>query len=118
LDGFLETLSRSWFVAFLLLSVRGQNLYGYELTERMARLGFGATRPGKVYHTLRLMEEEGLIFPERSGPEYLLSQRRYGRTGPGEAYLEFLAHTLEQYHKEIELFLRTYEGLPAHEVHG
>jgi DNA-binding PadR family transcriptional regulator len=93
-------------------------LYEYELTERMARLGFGATRPGKVYHTLRLMEEEGLIFSERSGTEYLLSQRRYGPTGPGEAYLAFLAHPLEQYRKEIELFLRTYEGLPAHEVHG
>jgi DNA-binding PadR family transcriptional regulator len=64
LDGFLEPFSRSWFVAYLLLSVRGQDLCGYELTEKMASLGFGATRPGKVYHTLRLMEEEGLISSE------------------------------------------------------
>jgi hypothetical protein len=105
LDGFLETLSRSWFVVFLLLSVRGQDLCGCELTE-------------KIYHTLRLMEEEGLISSERMEPEYLLSQRRYGLTGTREACLEFLARTLGQYRKGIEPFLRTYEGLPAHEVHG
>jgi hypothetical protein len=49
-------------------------------------------------------------------PFLLLSRCRYGLTETGEAYLESLAHSLERYPKEIELFFLLYEEQPVHEV--
>jgi hypothetical protein len=51
-------------------------------------------------------------------PFLLLSRRGYGLTQESEAYLEFLAHSLTQYGKEIEQVFLTYERQPAPEVHG
>ena len=51
-------------------------------------------------------------------PFLLLSRRRYGLTREGEAHLEFPAHSLTQYGKEIEPFFLTCERQPAPEVHG
>jgi DNA-binding PadR family transcriptional regulator len=93
-----------------------RGLYGNELLKRMDELGFVGTRPGKIYRTLRQLEGEGLTFSERGKMEYLLSRWRYGLIEDGAAYLEFLAHSLEQYRREAECFLLAYEGQPAYGV--
>ncbi len=112
-DGALESLSVDWIVPFLLLGLRERNFHGYELTRRIADLGFGATRLGTVYRTLRQMEEEGMVASEGDGLDSRLSRRRYSITGSGEAYLEFWAGSLAWYRKEIDLFFQLYNKEPT-----
>jgi PadR family transcriptional regulator PadR len=116
IDGAWHSWTYAWLVPFLLLSMRDGELHGHELLKGLDELGFGETRPGKVYRTLRLLEGKGLTFAERESTEYLLSHHTYRITETGEAYLESLAHSLERYRKEIELFFLLYEEKPVHEV--
>jgi DNA-binding PadR family transcriptional regulator len=108
MDGASDGWTRVWLALFLLLSMRGGDLYGHEL-------GFGETRPGEVYMTLRTWQEKDLTFSER-GTEHLLSRCRYGLTELGEVYLESLAQALDRYRREIELFFLLYEEQPVYEV--
>ena len=112
-DGALESLSVDWIVPFLLLGLQERNSYGYELTRRIDDLGFGATRLGTVYRTLRQIEKEGMVASESDGLDSRLSRRRYSITEPGEAYLEFWADSLAWYRKEIDLFFRLYNKEPT-----
>ena len=104
------TASRSWLVPFLLLSLRGGDAYGRELTEDIGSVGFEGTRPGEVYRVLREMEEEGIVASFREGGKISPLERRYGITSAGEAYPELWANSLERYRDETYLFLRAYAG--------
>ena len=118
MDGASDSWSRDWLVPFLLLCVRDRDLYGHELLEQLAAFGFGTTRPGEVYRVSRSLEGEGLIFSERGNMDYLISRRRYGITEDGKAYLDFLAHSFEEYRREVEHFFLAYGERPAHQVYG
>ena len=107
-----------WLMPFLLLCMRGGDVNGYELLRRMEDLGFGAVRPGEVYRTLRRAEQEGLVLSEKGNLVYLLSRRRYRLAEAGEAYVVFLADSLASYKREIEAFLRAYEGRPVVGAYG
>jgi PadR family transcriptional regulator, regulatory protein PadR len=115
MDGASDGWTRVWLVPFLLLSMRGGDLYGHELLEKLDELGFGETRPGEVYMTLRTLQEKDLTFSER-GTEHLFSRRRYGLTELGEVHLESLAQVLDRCRREIELFFLLYEEQPVYEV--
>jgi poly-beta-hydroxybutyrate-responsive repressor len=106
----LEMLSTSWLVPFLLLLMRERDSYGQDLTRRVADLGFGATRPGTVYRTLRQMEKEGMVLSERDGFDCRLPRRKYSITVAGEDYLEFWANSLAEYREDMDLFLEVYAG--------
>ena len=108
MDGASDGWTRVWLALFLLLSMRGGDLYGHEL-------GSGETHPGEVYMTLRTLQGKDLTFSER-GTEHLLSRRRYGLTELGEVYLESLEQALDRYRREIELFFLLYEEQPVYEV--
>jgi len=114
----LETLSTSWLVPLLLLLMRERDSYGQDLTRRVAHLGFGATRPGTVYRTLRQMEKEGIILSKRDGIGCRLPRRKYSITEAGEDYLEFWANSLAEYREDMDLFLEVYAGEIEREVHG
>ena len=55
-----------------LVMLREESSYGYELMERLEKLGFGQINPGTLYRKLRQMEREGLCKSEwktsTSGP--------------------------------------------------
>jgi len=110
--------AHEWLVPFLLLCMRGGEVRGQDLMGRLADLGFGAVRPGEVYRTLRRAEAEGLVFSAREHLGYLLSQRRYGLTESGRAYIEFLAESFSSYREEIEAFLRAYADRPLSGARG
>jgi poly-beta-hydroxybutyrate-responsive repressor len=116
MDGSLGSWSRNWLVPFVLLSMQHRDIPGHDLLEKLAELGLGETHPGEVYRTLQMLEREGMAFSEKGELDYLFSRRKYGLTGEGEAYLEFLAHSLELYRKEIELFFSAFEGSAVHGV--
>jgi PadR family transcriptional regulator PadR len=106
----LDMLSTPWLVPFLLLLVRERDSYGQDLTRRVADLGFGATRPGTVYRTLRQIEKEGMVLSERDGIDCRLPRRKYSITEAGEDYLEFWAISLAGYREDMDLFLEVYDG--------
>lgn len=114
----LEMPSTPWLVSFLLLLVRERDSYGQDLTRRTADLGFGATRPGTVYWTLRQMENEGIVFSERDGFDCGLPLRKYSITESGEDYLEFWANSLAEYREDMDLFLEVYAGEIGREARG
>jgi PadR family transcriptional regulator, regulatory protein PadR len=114
----LEMLSTPWLVPFLLLIVRERDSYGQDLAWRAADLGFGATRPGTVYRTMRQMENEGMVLSERDGFDCRLPRRKYSITESGEDYLEFWASSLAEYREDMDLFLEVYDGGIEREARG
>ncbi|REE97782.1 PadR family transcriptional regulator [Thermomonospora umbrina] len=72
----------------LLLLIIERPGHGYDLIERLDRLGAGGVEPGQVYRVLRGLEREGLVvsswIPPASGP----ARRRYEPTAEGFAALE------------------------------
>jgi poly-beta-hydroxybutyrate-responsive repressor len=104
----LERLSTPWLVLFLLLLMRERDSCGQDLIRRTVDLGFGATRPGTVYWTLRQMENEGIVLSERDGFDCRLPRRKYSITELGEDYLEFWASSLAEYREDMDLFLEVY----------
>lgn len=109
-------MSDGWSVPFLLLFVREGCSGFWELTKRLADVGFEAVHPGEVYHTLRRMEREGVLVSEPDFTGERPSLRRYGITEAGEAYIEFWAGSVEQYREEMDLFLRFYAGRTVSEA--
>ena len=109
-DGLLEVHSASWLVSFLLLLVKKVSRCGHELTHGIADLGFGATRPEKMYRVLRQMEREGMVDSECDGTDPGLARRKYSITESGEAYLELWDGSLERFREEVHLFHRLYAG--------
>jgi poly-beta-hydroxybutyrate-responsive repressor len=73
---------------FLLLLIFERPGHGYELIERLERLGAAGVEPGHVYRVLRGLERERLVvstwIPSDSGP----ARRRYELTPAGLAGLE------------------------------
>jgi PadR family transcriptional regulator, regulatory protein PadR len=98
--------------------MRERDSYGQDLTRRTAALGFGTTRPGTMYQTLRQMEKEGMVLSERDGFDSGLPRRKYSITGSGEDYLEFWARSLAEYREDMDLFLEVYAGGTGREARG
>jgi PadR family transcriptional regulator, regulatory protein PadR len=111
-------LSTPWLASFLLLLTRERDSYGQDLTRSTADLGFGTTRPGTMYRTLRQMEKEGMVLSERDGFDCRLSRRRFSITEAGEDYLEFWASSLAEYREDMDLFLEVYAGGIGCEARG
>jgi PadR family transcriptional regulator, regulatory protein PadR len=102
---------KNFIVPFLLLSLRGFNLHGYKLIERLNEFGFQSLDPGNIYRTLRQLEKDELITSvwdtSSGGP----AKRIYSLTKTGEAYLEAWAASLEQYQKIIDTFFSMYTNM-------
>ena len=112
-DGMLEA-PPAWLGSFILLSLREQDSYGDELTQKVADFGFsGAKRPEAIYWALQQMEKDGMVASEQDGSDGKRSQRSYSITESGKAYLEFWANSLARYQEEINLFLKIYAGRSA-----
>jgi PadR family transcriptional regulator, regulatory protein PadR len=91
-------------------ALKERSRYGYELTRRIAGLGFGATRPEKKYRALRQMEREGMVVSEYDGTDPRLGRRKYSIAESGEVYLEHWAGSLGRFREEVDLFHRLYAG--------
>ncbi|MBA2345299.1 MAG: helix-turn-helix transcriptional regulator [Rubrobacter sp.] len=114
----MTTASEDWLVPLLLVSMLEGNVYGGQLKSRVEELGFELSRSGMMYRALHTMDQEGLVVSEHVGDEVLLSRWRFGLTEAGEVYLEFWAHSLAQYRKELDEFLRIYEALNVSQSSG
>ncbi len=94
----------------LLLALREQPSYGYELLEKIIEFGFldGPADPGMVYRHLRRMEEEGFVSSawdtSGTGP----ARRYYRLTTEGAELLQDWIPFMERNLKSLEKFLRVF----------
>lgn len=99
-----------WLVPAVLLVLREDDSYGYEIMERMVALGF-EVNVGRLYRALREMEKDGVVEStwetSKGGP----ARRVYTITNAGEAYLEVWADALEQYRRQANSFLHRYNSI-------
>jgi len=80
------------------------------LVERLTgELGFDETRLEEIYLVLWRMEQDGLVLCDPEDREIRLPEPRYEITEAGNAYLRSWADSLEQYRKEMKLFLHLYQ---------
>jgi PadR family transcriptional regulator, regulatory protein PadR len=97
----------------VLLLLREQSAHGYELIERLRRLGFTRDDPGRLYRALRSLEEEGLVRsawePSSAGPD----RRIYELTRLGMERLHEEARTLAVTTALLGAFLSRYEEFVA-----
>lgn len=73
---------------FLLLLICERPGHGYDLIERLARLGAAGTEPGQVYRALRSLERDGHLASSWVASEAGPARRRYELTTGGMAELE------------------------------
>jgi len=97
---------------FMLLVLKGQDSYGYELIEKISEFRFHDSPPdvGAVYRNLRAMEKEGWVKSKwdtrGNGP----AKRIYRITPQGEEILHGWAITLRKRKASLEQFLGVYQG--------
>lgn len=89
----------------LLLLLREQPAHGYDLLERLGMFGFGREDPGRLYRTLRLLEEQGLVRSaweaSTNGPD----RRTYVLTRAGMHHLHGAAQELLATRAVLDIFL-------------
>ena len=111
----IEARPRKWLTPVVLVLLKEESSYGYELMERIEEeFGFEKINPGSVYRALRQMENEGLcrsvweVRPEGGDPP----RRMYAITDAGEAYLKAWAEVCEKYHQVMDRFAQVYKRRP------
>ena len=97
----------------LLLLLREQSAHGYDLLERLRRLGFVRDDPGGLYRALRSLERDGLVRsawePSTEGPD----RRIYQLTRPGMEELHAHAKALLETREVLAHFLSRYTEFAA-----
>ncbi len=96
----------------ILLGLQIKPSYGYELIQNLQEFGFieGQAPPGMIYRHLRQLEEEGLVLSkwitEGPGP----ANRMYEFTAEGREILGVWTDYMRKQMKNIEKFIKMYEG--------
>jgi len=98
---------------YMLLLLKQWSMHGYEVWERLMRMGF----PGfdqndraTVYRALRQLEKEGKVKSEWDTNAEGPARRIYTLTDAGEEFLNVWANGLDQYRKTLDFFFKLYTG--------
>jgi len=99
----------------LLLLLAESRSYGYELMEKLGKLGWKdvSPDPGAVYRNLRRMEADGLVESTWDTTGTGPARRLYHLTPEGEDFLSSWAVRIEQNVKLLERFLKRYRDVSA-----
>lgn len=103
-------LPRNFLRPCLLLLVSEQESYGYDLLERLERLGMVQTDPGTLYRLLRAMEREGLVVSRWETSSLGPARRTYSITEEGVEWLHAWAGALAESRRIVTGFLRRYQA--------
>jgi poly-beta-hydroxybutyrate-responsive repressor len=108
-----QVLPKNFLRPCLLLLLHESPAHGYELRERLRPLGFSRDDPGRLYRSLRTLEEGGLVrsrwHSSPGGPD----RREYELTAAGEARLREAAAELKAMHTILDTFLGRCDAEPA-----
>ncbi len=109
-------LPRNFPRSCLLLLIAERPSHGYDLLERLRRLGVPATDPGGLYRALRLMEREGLVTSQwevsATGP----ARRMYDLTERGQRWLHVWAGAIAESRLILSSYLERYENMMSQEL--
>ncbi|MBN6188318.1 poly-beta-hydroxybutyrate-responsive repressor [Aneurinibacillus sp. BA2021] len=109
-DKTMSGAPKNLMVPFLLLSLRGWNVHGYELIQQLIKFGFPSIDQGNVYRTLRQLEKDNMVKSEWDTSAGGPAKRIYSLTDAGEQYLNSWASSLEQYQSMLDRFFTMYTG--------
>jgi poly-beta-hydroxybutyrate-responsive repressor len=108
-DDIADGLPRSYLRPCLLLLLAEGPSHGYDLLERLGRMGLHRADPGGLYRTLRGMERAGLVHSwwehSTSGP----ARRTYRVSEEGLEWLHLWAGSLREVHRSLGDYLLRYE---------
>lgn len=109
-------MPRNYLRPCLLLLLAEGTSHGYELLEQMVALGMDRADPGRVYRSLRAMDEDGLVrstwAPSASGP----ARRTYDLTDAGRDWLHVLSQSVAEVSGALGVYQRRYSKLLEHEA--
>lgn len=109
-------LPKGYLRAALLLLVREEPAHGYELLERLRPLGAERGDPGRLYRTLRALEQDGRVrsawTPSTTGPP----RRIYRITRRGMEELHAAARGLAAARVHLDVFISRYQEFVALEL--
>lgn len=113
-DGRLRTILRP----AVLLLLKQQDGYGYELMDRLREIGVSDTDPGGLYRVLRAMEKEELVrsswVPSEKGPD----RRRYSLTKEGDEVLRRSAASMVDQRRTLGELLNRYRTVVEGTAHA
>lgn len=102
-------LPRNFLRPCVLLLLREQAGHGYDLLERLPAFGFTREDPGRLYRTLRALEQDDLVRsawqPSSGGPD----RRMYELTRAGREELHRLAKEIAAGRSTLDAFLSRYQ---------
>lgn len=105
LDAVPGGLPRNFLRPCLLLLIAERDSYGYDLLERLERLGLGGTDPGGLYRALRAMERDGMVDSEWQMSEVGPARRIYRLTEEGLDWLHLWVGAVRESRRLMSRFL-------------
>ncbi len=108
-DDLLAGMPRNYLRPCLMLLIGERPSYGYDLLVQLSEVGFGQVDPGRLYRTLRAMEQEGLVQSSWEGSELGPPRRTYYLSDEGQDWLHAWAGSLRETRRVVTLFLDRYE---------
>ena len=99
--------------AFLLLFLYKEESHGYNLIEKLKKMGvkYETYEVGYVYKTLRNMEKEGIVESRWNVKEKGAAKRIYRITDAGKESLKKWSQTLGNIRDSITNFIKVYKAL-------
>ena len=111
-------LPRDFVPPCLLLLLREQAAHGYDLIERLGTLGIDGADPGRIYRSLRKLEERGFVHSawaaSNSGPQ----RRIYEITRAGREELHRRGRAFAAGRRYLDGFLSRYQEFVSLEASG
>lgn len=109
-------MPRNYLRPCLLLSLAEGMAHGYELLERVAELGLAHPDPGRLYRSLRAMDEEGLIESEWEPSSLGPARRIYRLSDAGRNALDASATSIADLARVMDAFGERYRAVVGDEV--
>ena len=106
----VEARPQRWLIPVVLVLLRKESSYGYELMERIGEYGFEHINPGTLYRTLRQMENQGLCQSTYETSNSGRACRMFSLTDAGERYLASWAEGSKKYQQVLDSFSLAYSG--------
>ncbi len=109
----IEGWPKNWLTPVVLVVLRKEPSYGYELTERLEEFGFERVNAGTLYRALRQLDNEGLCESEWETLEGSPARRMYYITSLGDGYLDAWVQACKRYRPVIDALSQTYTSRVA-----
>jgi PadR family transcriptional regulator PadR len=101
-------LPRGFLRPCVLLLLREEPAHGYDLLERLRRLGHGTSDPGGLYRLLRALEGDGLVRSSWTRSSAGPDRRVYELTRAGRRELHAHAKDIAAARDTLDIFLSRY----------